>query len=241
MKDFFKIMWSRGIKLILVFVVIWAIYFIINFFSPHFFDFLRTKNTSTDNSEVKTELPLRFRIYNLFFRSRSVSPVISEDTSTSTKENIKKDYWSPNNNTTYVWGMGTSTARNTNKLSPTGLYISPNSVKSKVAQNFRFNNLLVKENGINVLSEGTLITGSISTEYLNDYYFNIDIYDSNGDYIFSIPATGSADIKNKNILNFYSKYTTNSNIFKYKGDGFMVIWSSNRIVESILLVRVKID
>lgn len=236
-------MWSRGKKFILIVLTIWAIYFLINFFSPHFFDFLRNtnSNSSKDATSEKVSIPLRFRIYNLFFRSRSTSPIVSSDTATTTSDIKGHDYWSDTNNSTYVWGAGTSTVHNTNKLSPVDLYISPNSSKSKVAQNFRFNNLLVKENGLNILSNGTLITGSISSEYMSQYYFNIDIYDSNGDYLFSIPANGSIDLKNKNILNFYSKYTNSYNMLGYKGDGFMVIWSSNTSVESVLLIKIKID
>lgn len=240
MANFFKIMWKTGLKILLLFVLIWLLFFIINFIYPNFFKSLKVKNSYPgENIERQESIPLRFKIYNLFFKDAIKNPLRLSNLSSSTKDSIEMP-----KNLPYVWGYGSSTfIRDKNKLNMEDYYIFPNKDGSP-AQNFKIDGVLVKEKGINNLNKDSIITGEIDTNYLISYYFNIDIYDSKGDYLYSFLGNGYRDFKkDENILNITGMSDKNYDysISGYKGDGFMVIWSDNNQIENILFTKIKIN
>lgn len=215
---------------------------------PHMFDFMRGPNdlnkSSTSSLEIKNNISWRDRIYNTFFASRAekVNADINEDslgTSTYTK---KVSYWDGSSTSSYIWGSeGDSwSGSGTNRLKPTDLYIYPN-LNNSIARNIRINNILVKKDLNNILANGNIITGDIYASYLSQYFFNIDIYNSAGEYIFSIGANAYTDPKDKDILHFSAIYRDSQNLSGYKGNGFMVIRTDNTKVDGILIISVRIE
>ncbi len=222
-------MWKIGIRVLLVLFIIWLIYFIINFISPKTFDFLRNKKpvNTTENFTQEQNIPFRYRIYNMFFKSRSLPP-----------EPIEAKNSSSTNDGPRIIG---NNIRDKNKLREDDLYIYPNSRKNNVAKNFRFDDILIKETGKNVLKDNTKITGQITREYLSSLYFMIDIYDKDGNFLYSFPANGSFNTKDDRIFDFSAINKNIYNYYDYKGDGFMVIWSDNPVVESVLIINIILE
>ena len=72
MKDFLSTMFKKG-KQILIFVfLVWLFYFLINFFSPHFFDFLRFNNKNNNNTtSTSSNISFSQKIYNIFFNNKA--------------------------------------------------------------------------------------------------------------------------------------------------------------------------
>lgn len=243
MSDFFKMMWRKGFKILLVVVLVWIFFFLINFFFPNFFSFLKTKNSLPGQTiEQKETIPLRFRIYNLFFRGSLQNPLkINTSTTSSTTEEIAE--YKNKKKAPYIWGGDASTTlRDKNRLNAEDLYVYANKSNS-IAQDFKIDGVLVKEKGVNNFTQDSIVTGNISTTYLSSYYFIVYIYDSNGDYLYQMLGNGYKDIKDNNILNITSINNKNNDLSdpRYTGDGFMVIWSDNPEVESILITKIKIN
>lgn len=244
MSDFFKTMWKKGIRILFVLVLIWIIFFLINFFYPNFFNFFKSKNyLPGQNIEQKETIPLRFRIYNLFFRNsiqNSFNFKNSTNTSSTTEEILA---YKNQKNRAYIWGSeSTTTIRNKNRLNREDLYIYANKDNS-VVEDFKIDGILVKEKGINNFNQNSIITGNIDIGYLSSYYFMVYIYDSNGDFLYNVLGNSYKDIKNQNILNITAINNKNNDLAnpRYIGDGFMVIWSDNLKVESIFITKIKIN
>ncbi len=239
MANFFKIMWKTGLKILLIIIIIWLLFFTINFIYPNFLSSLKVKNSYPGESVERQEsIPLRFKIYNLFFKNSLKNPFELKLSTSSKEDNMEIP-----KNIPYVWGQSSSTPiRDKNKLSMEDYYIFPNKEGSP-AQNFKIDGILVKENSINNLSLDSIITGEIDTDYLISYYFNIDIYDLNGNYIYSFLGTGHRDFKEENVLNITGISDKNYDYSNsdYKGNGFMVIWSDNNQIENVLLLKIKIN
>lgn len=252
MKDFFQLMWRKGWKFLLIVALIWILFVIINFFYPGTFSFMRSdkgipNQNYTSGGIITPKITLRERIYNTFFRNSITNsfrrPYLSGTSTSGVPEGEIDETGKAIINEPIILGNPPTSLNNRSleRLNPDDLYVFPNVRKYAVAQNLRFNNLLVKENGINILSDGTIITGEINSNYLMSYYFNIHIYDEEGLYVYSIPANGFIDPEDKNLLKINAINNAALNMSAYKGDGFMVIWSDNPEVDSILLVKVKID
>ncbi|MEA4910624.1 hypothetical protein SDC9_07891 [bioreactor metagenome] len=242
MGNFFKLMWRKGWKFILILAVIWLIYFLITFFYPNTFNFLRNKNTSkqTYSTIEQVKIPLRYRIYNFFFNNSNLKGFSGRNNVNPTTTEILQE---ENVDTgPYVWGTETgATYRNKNFLLAEDLYVYPNIKKNAVAQNFRFDDVLVKEGGNNILKADTVITGEINTHYLNNPFFNIDIYDAAGSYLYSIYASGRILEEDPNLLTFSATNIASYNFYGYKGEGFLAIWTDNPEVESILISKITIE
>lgn len=242
MKNFFKLIWKWAWKILFLILVIWLILVILNFLYPNTFGFLDKKRTSRQNyytQEVK--VPLRYKIYNTFFKgsiNNSFKKYNPFNMATSSGDLEKSKTSEP-----IILGVPPTSLNNKDmtKLNSEDLYIFPNSSQNTVAQNFRFNNLLIKENGINILSPGTIITGEINTHYLVSPYFYIYFYDNEGNYLYNISANGYIDLTNKNLFQITAIYNAGANNNNYKGDGFMVIWTDNPEVESVLISKIIIE
>lgn len=245
MRDFFKLMWRRGWKFILIVVVIWLIYFLITFFYPDTFNFTKKKTAYSNNFQTTEAIPLRYKIYNFFFNNPALGGFSGRNNINNINNNASGTEIIPeenSNNTPYIWGVGTSTSyRDKNRLTPEDLYVFPNTKINAVAQNFRFDDVLLKEGGRNVLKDGTVITGEINTHYLASPFFSIDIYDADGNYIYLIPASGRIMEEDENLLAFSTVHNSGFNYSQYKGEGFLVIWTDNSEVESILISKIIIE
>ncbi len=243
MSDFFKMMWRKGLKILLIVVLVWILFFLINFFFPNFFNFLNTKNTLPSQSiEQKESIPIRYKIYNMFFKGEGVSKFLIKNNLNSTASTNTLEIANKKNQP-YIWGdNATYTPRNTFKLNGEDFYIFINDDEN-ISKNFEIDNIKIKKNGINNLSDNSIITGQVNVGYLSSYFFKIFIYNSDGDYLYDILANSHKDIKDRDILNITAinnKYN-DSSLVKYKGDGFMVIWSDTNEVESILISKIKIN
>jgi hypothetical protein len=248
MKNFFILFWKRGLQILFLILLIWIFYFILNFMFPHMFDFLRgTGNNLNSNSTSslvnKNNLSWRGRLYNTFFASRANKNYTLNSDSLATSTYPKKpSYWDGSSTSSYVWGSegGSWGGSGTNRLKPTDLYIYPN-LNNSIAQNLRINNILIKKDLNNILVDGNIISGDIAKSYLSQYFFNIDIYNSAGDYIFSIGANAYTDLKDKDTLHFSAIYRDSQNLSGYKGNGFMVIRTDNTKVDGILIINIRIE
>jgi hypothetical protein len=171
----------------------------------------------------------------MFFKSNATSP--KEVASTTPKRNI----W--NSSSTVVWGgdpnvWGGDQSGSQNALK--GMtFVYPNTSKSPIRV-MKINSLLVNENNFNYIPDGATISGSIYTGFLSSYYFNADIYDANGAFLFSIPITSSHDLNTESFANFYGQYNKNLNATNYKGKGYMVIKSDNQNVTGSVLIKIEL-
>lgn len=246
MKDFFRFLWRKVWGIIFILLFIWLIYFLITFFYPNAFDFLRNKNIKSEFSKIteiikQEKTPLKIKIYDFFFNNETLKGFskafsgINNMTSTNTEI-------LGNNNEPYILGAGTSTTyRNKDILRKEDLYVFPNTKENAVAQNFRFDDILVKEDGANILKDGSAITGEINTHYISTPFFMIDLYDVNGYYIYSISASGRIMPEDENLLTFSSINHNFLNYYGYKGEGFLVIWTDNPEVESVLISKIILE
>ena len=239
MKDLVKMLLKKGFMLMILIFLIWLVFFLINYFYPKVFDFSVENNSSYSQTITPEEkIPFRLKIYNLFFKNSLPNPL-----SLFKKDNINDgSSTSINKNVSYIWGNDISSSsvilRDKNKLNPTDYYIYINDENNDIAYDFEINGNKIKKNGENLLPKGANISGNISASYLSSYYFSIYIYDANGNFLFSIPASGYFDLKDTSDLKIYS---TNNNYSDYAGEGFMVIWTDNqKDVESVLISKIKI-
>lgn len=239
MGNFIRLMWQKVKKLFFILIVIFILFFLMNFFFPAALNPLRQKSSFYSQSSGATSVPLRMKIYNMFFKNSiiSQSSKVTQQASTTNSSSTKivRDYQP------YVWGGGDTLSKNHNKLNENDLYLYLNDENNEVAKDFKFDGILVRSNAINVLSPNTVITGEISSAYLSSYYFNIDIFNGNGEYLYSIPATAYLDPKDKNTLLISATNRQIYNSGSYTGDGFMVIWSDMGAVESILIANIAIE
>jgi len=239
MKNFFALMWRKGWKFILILIIIWLIYFLITFFYPKAFDFVRNKqienSQTSESSDLETKPPLRLRIYNTLFNNPALKGLTGLNNASGTEISTK-------NKEPYIWGSEDgSTQRNKNFLKAEDLYVFPNTKVNAVAQNFRFDDVLVKENSENILKDGTIITGEINTHYLSTPFFTIDIYDAEGAFLYAISASGRILEDNENLIAFSAINIASYNFSQYKGEGFLVIWTDNLDVESVLISQITIE
>ena len=242
MEEFFKKMFFKGMRILLVVFVFWILYFVINFFYPNLFNFLRTNNDNiaknTLTSSSTKDISLGEKIYNIFFKGDFFTFKNNSSTTTS-----KKDNWS--NNEPVIWGSSPNTSNfnnqqiDFNKISNNNIFIFPN-LKDSPIQNMRINNILIDSKVPSVLENGSIITGTIFTGYNNTYYFDMEIYTATGDKIFSIPTNSSIDIKDDIKSNFTGIYRQGYNYENYTGDGFLIIRSNNPKVEGMVVVKIKI-
>lgn len=238
MKDFVKMLFKKGFMLMLLVFLLWIVFFLINYFYPSVFNFSSDSDKPyMQNFNKEKEIPLRFKIYNLFFKNSIQNPLVSIKNNNIDSTSSVYEY----KNLPYIWGDEISTntiiLRDKNKLNMTDYYIYINDENNNITENFKINGNKIKQDEENIFSKGANITGDISSNYLSSYYFSIYIYDANGDFLFSIPASGYFDLKDNDILKISA---FNNNYNNYTGDGFMVIWSDNQEVESILISKIKI-
>lgn len=247
MKNFFMRFLVKGSMILFAVIIIWLIYFILNFIDPNFFNFLRN-NKNKDNqivstSTLKTKKTLGYRIYDMFFKSNSNEPKedIYNDNSSTTVS--KRSFW--DSSSTVVWGAKDSSnvwgsGQNYSQNALYGMsFIYPNTSTSPI-RGLKINTLLVNENNFNYLPNEAIITGSIYTGFLDGYYFNADIYNSDGVFLFSIPFTSSHDLSStESFSNFYAKYNKSLNFSNYKGRGYMIIKSDNQNVSSSVLIKIE--
>ena len=241
MKNFFIKFLVKGAYVILIVVVIWIIYFILNFIDPTLFNFLRSNNSKAiATSTVELKPSLGYRIYNMFFKSNSTA--VEEVSSSTASTTPKRSFWDASS--TVVWGGGSaqvwggSEYGSQNALE--GLtFVYPNNSTSPI-RGMKINALLVKENNYNYLPDGGIISGNVYSGFLNSYYFNADIYNANGVFLFSIPITSNNDLNTESFPNFYGEYNKNLNATNYKGKGYMVIKSDNQNVSGSVLVKIDL-
>ena len=237
MKEFFVKFSVKGVKIILAVAIIWIIYFIINFLDPTLFNFLRVNNKNVvATSTPPTNKSLGYKIYGMFFKSKSTAP--KEVASSS--ETISKNLW--NSTSSEVWGGGFAnvwggTQSNSQNALEGQTFVSPNTSKSPIS-GMKINALLVNANNFNYLPDGATISGKIHTVFLNSYYFNADIYDTNGILLFSLPITSNHDINNNAFSNFYGQYNANLNYTNYKGEAYMLIKSDDQSVTESVMIKI---
>jgi hypothetical protein len=249
MQEFFKKMFFTGLKILLFIFIILIIYFLINYFFPHTFDRFRTQNVGSASSTVVENQSFGYRMYNLFFNSKKSN--ITQNPSSG--EIVKrKSFWSGDGENT-VWGDSSSTTwgsivsdntwgggRSYDKLSiRSGVFISANTAKSPI-QKMSINNLLINTYNKNILVDGSIMTGNIFTGFQSQYYFNLNIYDIDGNFLFFIPVSSAKDLKNIDNSTFYGVYNKNFNYKNYQGDGYMAIYSDDPNVEGIVLIKILI-
>lgn len=230
----------KGAKIILVVVFIWIIYFILNFIDPTLFNFLRSDNSKTvATTTVETQPSLGYKIYNMFFKSNSSAPLESTATSSVNK---KRSFWDASSIVVWggknsnVWGGGQSNSQNALE----GMtFVNPNTSTSPI-KGMRINTLLVNGNIFNYLPNGAIISGAIYTGFLNSYYFNADIYDINGRFLFSIPITSINNSTTESFSNFSGQYNKNINATEYKGKAYLVIKSNNPNVSGSVLIKIEL-
>lgn len=221
MKVFFKLVFRTGLQIILLGLIIWIVFFSLDYFFPKAFHSIDKNGQS---------LPFKYKVYNLFFKG---SPAKESGESLETKQ-------SPTSKESYVWGYAKQKIRNKNKLASEDYYIFLNSKNNQLASNFKFDDELIDSEKVNTLAPQTLITGEISLEYLTSPYFNIDLYDAEGNYLYSLLARGLiyADL---NLMQVSAVQNLSFNTSHYAGDGFLVIWSDQNDVDSVLITKVKIE
>jgi len=238
MKEFFVKFFVKGAYVILAVAVVWVIYFILNFIDPTLFNFLRANNSKpTATSTVELKPSLGYRIYNMFFKSNSTA---GEEVSTSTASTTpKRNFWDASS--TVVWGGGSAQVWGGESSSQNELqgltFVYPNTSTSPI-RGMKINTLLVNENNFNYLPDGAIISGNVYSGFLNSYYFNADIYNENGVFLFSIPITSNYDLNTESFSNFYGEYNKNLNARNYKGKGYMIIKSNNQNVSGSVLIKI---
>ncbi len=240
MKDFFLKFFKKGVMIIFIVVIIWIVYFILNFIDPTLFNFLRTnKNNSNQEATSTTQKndSFGYKIYNMFFKS---SATTSKEIASSTVS--KPGFWDTPSTVAWgggnaeVWGSGQEGSQNALE----GMtFVSPNTSKSPI-RGMKINALSVNENNFNYLPNGAMISGAIYTGFLDTYYFNADIYDTNGVFLFSIPMTSNHDFNTESFSNFYGQYNKNLNFSNYTGKAYLIIKSNNQNVSGSVLVKIDI-
>lgn len=221
MRDFFKFVLKIGLQIFLLLALIWLVFFGINYFYPQAFSFF-------NRAESGEKIPFRYKVYNLFFKG---SPKTKVATNTQDKEFYEQ------NGT--VWGYGTSTIRNKNKLKIEDNYIYLNSEDNEVANNFKVDDELVNGESTITIYNNSVIIGDISLGYLATPYFYVDFYNSAGDYLYSVLGHGLIDSRN-NIMRISFAQNQNYNSTHYTGSGFIVIWPDNDAVESVVILKIEI-
>ena len=239
MKEFYKKVFFKGLKILLIVLIIQIIYFILNFINPNLFNFLRfsNKNNNTVNSTstVVEKKSLGYRIYDLLFKSNSKEQTAASISKVS-KWNASSTTWGDD---TWVWG-DTHTVWGSSKKSPLigQTFISPNTSKSPI-RGMKINNTLINEKNFNYVYPGDMISGSIFTGFLDSVFFDADIYDIDGNFLFFLPVTSSYDILSPDsFVNFHVKYDSDLNYQKYKGNGYLIIHSNNLEVTGAVLLKI---
>lgn len=235
MKDFFKKFFYKGLMIIFILIIIWVIYFIINFIDPTLFNFLRAKNINQEaSSTAQSSQTFGYKIYNMFFKSKATS---KEEIHSSEVAIPKKNDRIPfEGGENVVWGENRENSLNDLEGM---IFIYPNTTKSPI-RGMKINSLLVNENNFNYIPNRALITGSVYTGFLNDYYFSAEIYDINGKFLFSLPITSNHDFNKESFSNFFGEYNNNLNYSNYKGKAYLVIKSNNQNVSGSILVKIEI-
>ena len=250
MQEFFKKMFFTGLRILAFIFVIWIIYFTINYFSPHAFDAFRSKSKNDTASTTTDGRPQSFgyKIYDFIFKSKK-----SSSQNSTTSENLtKKSLWN-NDGVNPVWGenssnvWGDSAGNNSwgggksyDRLSfNSGVFVSANINRSPV-QKMSINNLFINSYSKNILLDGSMISGSIFSSYQSQYYFNINVYDKDGNYLFLIPVSSAKDLSNGDYSTFNGVYNKNFNYQNYKGDGYMAIFSDDPNIDGIVLIKITI-
>lgn len=235
----------KGVMIIGVIILVWIIYFILNFIDPTLFNFLRTtKKVDTSATTTVVQKPsLGYKIYNLFFKSRATQPVDGEENSSTTVSKNSKSSWGASS-TPVVWGGKNSTVWGGSQYGSSnaleGLTFVYANTQNSPIRGMKINALLINENNFNYLPDGGIISGAIYTGFLSSYYFNADIYNIDGVFLFSIPITSSHDLNTESFSNFYGKYSKNINATNYKGKGYMVIKSDDNSVTGSVLVKIEL-
>lgn len=241
MKEFFMKFFVKGAMVILIVIVVWVLYFILNFIDPTLFNFLRvSKPTDIATSTVATNESFGYKIYNMFFKSNSTAP--KEISTSTTSITPRRSFWDASSKVVWggknsnVWGGGQSNSQN----SLEGMtFVNPNTSTSPI-RGMRIANILINENIFNYLPNGAIISGGIYSGFLNTYYFNADIYDVNGSFLFSIPVTSINNSNTESFSNFSGQYNKNINAINYKGKAYMVIKSNNPNVSGSVLVKIEL-
>ena len=241
MKEFFMKFFVKGVMVILAVVAVWVLYFVINFIDPTLFNFLRSNNSKTiiATSTIELKPSLGYRIYNTLFKSRATEP---KDSSSSASSTPKRSFWDASSTVVWggknsnVWGSGQNTSQNALE----GMtFVYPNTNSSPI-KGMKINTLLVNENSFNYFPSGAIISGTVYSGFLDDYYFNADIYDANGAFLFSIPITLNNNFNTESFSNFYGQYNKNLNFSNYKGKAYMVIKSNNQSVSGSVLIKIEL-
>ena len=103
----------------------------------------------------------------------------------------------------------------------------------------KINNTLINEKNFNYVYPGDMISGSIFTGFLDSVFFDADIYDIDGNFLFFLPVTSSYDILSPDsFVNFHVKYDSDLNYQKYKGNGYLIIHSNNLEVTGAVLLKI---
>lgn len=227
MRNFFKWAIKLGLRIIIIGLIIWILFFSLKYFFPQSFNFMKNR-VNQDK-----ELPFRYRVYNFLFKGNGGKTDIFDF--------LKRP---KNNNNFYeqgsrVWGEDSTTTRDKNKLNSEDNYVYLNDSGSEVSNNFKFDDELISGEDINDLNPTTTITGEISLNYLSTPYYYVYLYDKEGNYLYSLLGTGQIDTENNTIL-VEIKQNLNFNYNNYYGEGFLVIWPDNDEVDSILISKINI-
>lgn len=248
MQEFFKKMFYGGLKILLFIFIIWIIYFTINYFSPHAFDAFRTQKKDTTFTSTVEKKSFGYKMYDLFFKSKKST----NQNATSTENLTKKSLWNSDGESS-VWGKSSSSTwgdgienntwgggKSYDRLSfKSGIFVSANIKKSPV-QNMSINNLLINAYSKNILVDGAIINGSVFSNYQSQYYFNINVYDKQGNFLFLIPFSSAKDLRNEDYSTFYGVYNKNFNYQNYIGEGYMAIFPDDPNIDGIVLIKINI-
>ncbi len=232
MRNFFKWAIKLGLRIILLALIIWIIFFSLRHFFPDTFNNISSK---FDNKN-RSNLSFRYKVYDFLFKD--------DDKVNNSGENFSDDRRKVvnfYNQESSVWGYSTSSNYNDkSKLNSEDNYIFINKSDQNIAKNFKFDDKLIDADNINYLNSSTTITGNISLDYLSSPYFLVYLYDKDGNYLYSIFGEGVVDEANNSLkVKIYNN--NNLNYYNYVGDGFLVIWSDNLQVEGILITKINIQ
>src|SRR5574343_234579 len=97
MRNFFRLMWNKGWKVLLIVVLLWLALLLLNFIFPNIFSFSNKKNflmNKPQNQEnyniVEEKTPFREKIYNIFFNSFNFNLKSKEEINNKIKERENK-------------------------------------------------------------------------------------------------------------------------------------------------------
>lgn len=225
MEKFFKNLLKRILQIIVIIAIIWLLFFLINFFNPKLLLSFNKELSSLTKNEAR-KIPLKYKIYNLFFKNSNKNLMIHIN-------KIK-------NGNVPVWSKPYTIIKTEEPLlKNTNNYINL-SEENTTAIDFEFDNIKVKEEN-NILKEDTIIKGKLSTNYiLNPYVFFVDIYNENMELLYDLRGEGLPSTDNVNYFDVIIKNKKDFNIYNYTGKGYLVIWGDDKN-NNIVISKIEIE